>query len=159
MPTSAPSIAEISARVVAALPPEARNLELTPALPVNWPPRAPELEWLLYENTPLPTGMIAYTVKGPTFSVLLVLPNGRPQVTARPGAKDLGRKAAGRASAADVAAAEQALLEVVLGLRSAESARSELATYSHWAAPTSPIGSDLRRLKPEFFAWLDSASP
>jgi len=154
-----PSVADLSARAAAALPRSGLGLQLTPALPVAWPPQSPDIEWFAYERTPLPTGVVAYQVSGPSYRVSVTLPDGKPEVTAVPDGKELGRENDRRSGAPKLEAAEQALVDVVLGHRAADSARNELAPYAHWAAASSTIGADLRRRKPAFFHWLDAATP
>jgi hypothetical protein len=153
-----PSVVELSRRARAALPRAGIGLHLSPPLPATWPPAsAPQLEWFAYEQTPLATGVIASNVEGPLHVVSLALPDGEPRAAMVSDRKALGRDTGAQPDVPDLAAAEQALVDVLLGRRTLDSARADLAPYSRWATAASPIGADLRRRKPEFFRWLDAA--
>jgi hypothetical protein len=153
-----PSVADLSRRVLAALPHGGLDLQISPALPAAWPPRRSELEWFTYESTPLPTGIIAYEVNGPIHKVSLLLPEGQVRVEAIKDGKDLGREY-DMGFAPNLEAAQHALVEVVLGRRTPDDARAELAVYAKWTATSPVVGADLRRRKAAFFLWLDAVAP
>jgi hypothetical protein len=157
--SSVPSAADLSRRAAAALPEGGLGLRLSPPLPAAWPPGLPQLEWFAYRSTALPTGVIAYKVEGPVHKVSLTLPEGQPRAAAVSDGKELGREAGSGTAVPELGSAEQALVEVVLGRRAPDSARADLAPYSQWATASSLVGADLRRRKPEFFGWLDAATP
>jgi hypothetical protein len=50
-----------------------------------------------------------------------------------------------------------ALVDVIAGARSAESARAELSSYGTWATAEGAVGDDVRRRHAAFFAWLGAA--
>jgi hypothetical protein len=106
---------------------------------------------LAYQVEPLPTGVESFTVKGPAHRVTVRLPSGTPDVSAISDGKPLGDD---RRTGAGSPPAEQALVDVVSGARSAESARAELSSYVGWAAHEGAIGDDVRRRHAAFFAWL-----
>jgi hypothetical protein len=152
-----PSIAELSRRAAAALPDAGFGLQLTPPLPASWPAVNAELEWFAYRSTALPTGVAAYELEGPIHRVSLKVPDGEPRVSSVADGRALGRFT--RASEPKLDAAAQVLLEVELGRRTADSARSALADYSQWAKARGPVGVDVRARKSEFFAWLEGGAP
>lgn len=149
-----PSAPELARRVVAALSARGLGFRLSPVLPVDWPPQRAELEWLAYDVEPLPTGIVSYALKGPVYRVTVGLPGSAPEVSAVTNGKPLGVDSRIGVSAAP---AEQALVDVIAGARSAESARAELSSYGAWASAEGAVGEDVRRRHAAFFAWLGAA--
>ena len=147
---SAPSASELSRRAIDAVAARGIGFRLSPLLPAAWPPHA-ELECLAYQVEPLPTGVESFTVKGPAHRVTVRLPSGTAEVSPVSDGKPLGTD---RETGACGQPAEQALVDVVAGTRSAESARAELSSYVAWAARQGAIGDDVRRRYAAFFAWL-----
>lgn len=155
---SAPSAPEITERARAALAKAGLDLRLSPALPAHWPPRPGDtaaLEWFAYQSRALPTGVIAYQVSGPVTKITIALPAAEPRLENISGGDAQGKETEHRPSGQAVNQAEQVLLDVLSGKRTASSAHGELAAYVQWAKSSSVIGPDLLRRKPEFFAWLD----
>ena len=150
---SAPTAAELTRRAIEAVATQGIGFRVSPALPAAWPPHA-ELEWLAYRVEPLPTGIVSFDVKGPAHRVIVRLPGGVSEVSTVADGKPLG---ADRRTGAGGPPAEQALIDVVAGTRSAESARAELSSYVAWAAHEGAIGEDVRRRHAAFFAWLSAA--
>jgi hypothetical protein len=157
-----PSAAELASKARDALSRDGFAAQLSPMFPAAWPPSgdSARLEWFAYESQPLPTGVVAYQVKGPVSKVSLALGGSGPRVEPISEATATGsytpKVGAGRP---DMAAAEQALIEVLLGHRSPESARASLSAFSKWADATPVIGVDMRKRKAAFFRWLESAQP
>ena len=159
----APSAAELSSKARDALSRDGFAAQLSPMFPADWPPSkdSAALEWFAYESQPLPTGVVAYQVKGPVSKVSLSLGGtGCPHVEQIAVATATGsyspRPGAGKP---DLAAAEQALIEALQGHRTPESARASLSAYSKWADATPVIGADMRKRKAAFFRWLESGQP
>jgi len=158
----APSAAELSSQAREAFSRDAFAAQLSPMFPAVWPPAGDSavLEWFAYESQPLPSGIIAYQVKGPVSKVSVSLGGTgfRVEPIDRPTATDSysPRPGAGRP---DMAAAEQALIEVLQGHRTPESARASLSAYSKWADATPVIGADMRKRKAAFFRWLEPGQP
>jgi predicted small lipoprotein YifL len=158
----APSAAELSSQAQKAFSRDAFAAQLSPMFPAVWPPAGDSavLEWFAYESQPLPSGIIAYQVKGPVSKVSFILggtgfrvePIDKPTATG----SDSPGPGSGRP---DMASAEQALVEVLLGHRAPESARASLSAYSKWADATPVIGADMRKRKAAFFRWLESGQP
>jgi hypothetical protein len=158
----APSAAELSSRARDALSRDGFSAQLSPMFPAVWPPAGDSavLEWFAYESQPLPSGVIAYQVKGPVSKVSVRLGGTgfRVEPIDRPTAADSYSPRPG-ADRPDMTAAEQALIEVLQGHRTPESARASLSAYSKWADATPVIGADMRQRKAAFFRWLESTQP
>jgi hypothetical protein len=150
------SARDLSSRARLALQPEGGSiLMLSPALPTSWPTTSAVLEWFAYKSQPLPTGVIASAVSGPVWKVTLTLPDGEPRVERPRDATVENVRAEAALSVPDLAAAEQALVDVVSGVRTAEDARADLSVYGDWADAFPVMGDDLRRRKPELFQWIE----
>lgn len=149
------SATDLSTQARGALEPAEFVLLLSPALPSSWPPPSASLEWFAYRNEPLATGVIAYAVSGPVSKVTLGLPAGQPRVEQIRDATVKSDQAQAVLPIPNFATGEQALLDVLTGLRTPEAARAELSVYAEWVDAYPVVGDDLRRRKPEFFRWLE----
>ena len=57
---------------------------------------------------------------------------------------------------ARLAQAEQVMVELVAGCRSAQDVRSDLAVYLEWLKQNPTMGGDLEKRGSDFFSWLRS---
>lgn len=148
-----PSVAELSAIARKAASPTGFGIEISLLLPSAWPPVDGQIGWYAYKSEALPTGAIAYRIHGPTSRISMRLPDGPAHVQPISDDQVQGRDRSSQ-KRPEMGPAEQVLLDVVMGRRSPDSARADLAPYLAWAAAAPVIGPDVRKRCPEFFAWL-----
>ena len=152
------AIANLRQRARAALGNDFLSLELTMALPTAWPPKDSAVEFLAYQSDPLPTGISAYRIRGPIRRITLALPDGPDRVEVLAGETVLGteRNRAEAPHPSDLDKSEQALLDILAGVRGAEAGAKEMGAYLDWLRFHPIIGNDVRGRHREFFAWMDA---
>ncbi|WP_147469486.1 hypothetical protein [Corallococcus sp. AB045] len=133
--------------------------EFAPVLPTQWPPKGGGLEYFVYRQRPLPTGLVKFEVQGPTERVHFVAPGAKPRVESLEpvvalGVEDMTAREPSGFSQSHVEQAEQALLDVVAGCRSLEGARGDLEGYLEWVEQNPLQGRDLERRGDTLFSWL-----
>ncbi|MCC7374721.1 MAG: hypothetical protein IT581_08690 [Verrucomicrobiales bacterium] len=150
-------VGDLRTRLKHALEPRPVPSQPSLALPADWPPTGTSVEFLVYEYEPLPTGRVAFQVRGPVRRIVFPSASEAPAVEAVASARDLGieQESATSQASADWAVAEQALLDVMSGQRTAQEASGELIGYLHWLERHPALGADLRVRKQAFFEWLE----
>jgi len=127
---------------------------LTPVLPGSWP-RPEGAAYYAYHAEPLPTGVVAYAVRGPLARIAFPALEGTPRVE-RLRARALGRedRPPSRVEPADLEAAEQVILHLVAGCVTPAEAAPKLGPYRAWLAEHPRIAASLERREPAFVRWL-----
>ncbi|QAT84860.1 hypothetical protein EJ065_3297 [Corallococcus coralloides] len=133
--------------------------EIAPVLPTQWPPKGGGLEYFVYRQRPLPTGLVKFEIQGPTERVHFVTPSAKLRVeslepVAALGVEDMTAREPSDFSQNHVERAEQALLDVVAGCRSLDEARGDLEGYLEWVEQNPLQGRDLERRGDTLFSWL-----
>lgn len=159
-PAPAPEPTELSAiaeRSVLDAMTEHPSVLLTPALPVEWPPKAAEVAYIAYPVEPLASGVTKWRVDRPIARVVVKLADKSAVVeplTAK-SKKPLGTFENRRASATDpIHAAEATLFAIVEGRGDADKQRHRLRPYLDWLDEHAMVKADVRERVPAFVAWL-----
>lgn len=153
-PTELAALAEQA--VLAALTEHASVL-LTPALPVDWPPKPGEILYVAYPIEPLPSGVTKWTIGRPIARVSVKLADKSASVEKleAKNKKPLGTFDNPRESATDpIHTAEAALFRIVLGQGEADKVRHRLRPYLDWIDAHPILRADLRERAPGFISWL-----
>jgi hypothetical protein len=132
------------------------TVEWSPLLPGRWPDPDGTSVVLGYESVPSSGGMVAFEVSGPAYRVSFSKA-GEPTVEKIGGGSLGSEKRRGgppEGFRAALLGAQNALLEVLAGCRTADSARGDLAAYRTWIELHPAIGADLRRRAGAFLDWL-----
>jgi hypothetical protein len=141
----------------AALGAEAFRADLAPALPTQWPPPGGGIVFYVYRAESLPTGRVRYEVRGPSQRIVFADPAAAPVVESITPVL-LGEEDQQRAWPAGFNAqlerAEEALVDIVAGRRTAEDGRPALQAYATWMAHSALVAHDLHCYAASFLAWL-----
>jgi hypothetical protein len=131
---------------------------LTPPLPTRWPEAGGGVLFLTYRLSPLPTGRIAFRVRGPERSILFATLDAAPIVGLLDPTRVLGDTDRPSDTAdtdeAHLIDAAEVVVDVIAGCRQAEDARAALEPYAVWLAANEPIARDLVTRAPDFLRWL-----
>lgn len=150
-------LAAIAERTVLDAMTEHPSVLLTPALPVEWPPKAGEVVYIAYPIEPLASGVTKWRVDRPIARVVVKLADKSAVVeplTAK-SKKPLGTFENRRASATDpIHAAEATLFAIVEGRGDADKQRHRLRPYVDWLDAHAMVRADVRERAPAFVAWL-----
>jgi hypothetical protein len=163
-PVPAPEPTEIAAiaeRTVLDAMTEHPSVLLTPALPVEWPPKRGEVAYIAYPIEPLASGVTKWRVERPIARVVVKLADKSAIVEklAAKSKKPLGTFENLRASATDpIHTAEATLFAIVEGRGDADKQRHRLQPYVDWLDAHAVVRADVRERVPAFVAWL-SAKP
>ena len=145
--------ANLSARALAAAQKRDLMAVLSPLLPSEWPPTSPSLQMFAYHEEAQPTSIVTYSVRGPTLLITFTGPQAEPQLQALDAPRELGRS---EPAAQQRFSAEQALVDVVSGTRSADEARADLHGYLDWSRSGDPLADDVRERCARLLAWLQA---
>jgi hypothetical protein len=130
---------------------------LTPILPGRWPEPDGTSVLFVYESVPAPGGSASFDVRGPIYRITFSR-DGEAAVEKLDGARELGIEQRRKAPAAGLdpalERAQEALLEVLAGCRSPESARPDLGGYRMWLSQYPVIAVDLQKRAASFLDWL-----
>lgn len=166
-PTSAPGIAD-KALVVAETPPSLAQVKerartslnadetLSPLLPGTWPvdTSAPQLLFLTFQHEALPTGRVAFRVRGPLRVLRLTLKEAAPRVET---VEDTQQQAVVEDNVARdeaLSASELALFEALSGQKNMEAVHGELSRGYCEALSAEPLRSAVEQRATAFVQWL-----
>ena len=148
---------ELTQEVSAQLPPRMSSV-VTPIFPLQWPDTGTGVAAFAYRIDVPPTGRRTRSVTGPTHQMTFGTLGATPMVDRLSDTPLLGTEDSGDAPSADFAEqmnrAVDAMVEVLAGCRTPESARADLAPYLTWLARYRLMGADLRQRTPAFIDWL-----
>ena len=154
-------LAAIAEQAVLEAMTEHASVLLTPALPVDWPPKPGEVAYVAYPIEPLPSSVTKWQVGRLIARVAVKLADKSASVEklASKNKKPLGTFDNPRASATDPIHKAEATLFTLVGLDAAgqaeaEKVRHRLRPYVDWIDAHPILRTDLRERAPAFLAWL-----
>lgn len=132
------------------------SVQLSLALPIEWPTSSEGVMFLAYPSETLPTGMARTRLRSPSHRIVFAPLNAEPRIEPLGTSTVLGTQdvAVEPVDPALVARAEQALVDIVAGCRTPEQATADLRPYSQWLDHEPVIAKDLVRRSRSFIAWL-----
>ena len=132
------------------------SVQLSMALPVAWPTSNEGVMFLAYPSETLPTGMQRTRLRSPSHRIVFSPMNGEPRVESLGTSTVIGTQdeMAERVDPALVARAEQAMVDIVSGCRTAEQATTDIRPYLQWLDHEPVIAQDLDHRSRTFIGWL-----
>lgn len=132
------------------------SVQLTLALPVTWPSSNEGVMFLAYPSETLPTGMQRTRLRSPSHRIVFAPTSTEPRVEVMNASTVLGTQddAAEPVDPALVERAEQAMVDIVSGCRTAEQATPDIAPYLRWLDDEPVIAHDLDQRSQPFLGWL-----
>ncbi len=150
-------LAAIAERTVLDAMTEHPSVLLTPALPVEWPPKAGEVAYVAYPIEPLTSGVTKWRVDRPIARIVVKLADKSAVVEplTSKSKKPLGTFENRRVSATDpIHAAESTLFAIIEGRGDADKQRHRLRPYVDWLDAHAMVRADVRERVPAFVEWL-----
>lgn len=132
------------------------SVQLTLALPIAWPTSNEGVMFLAYPSEALPTGMQRTRLSSPSHRIVFSPMNAEPRVELLGTSTVLGTQddSAEPVDPALVERAEQAMLDIVSGCRTAEQATPDIRPYLQWLDHEPVIAQDLDHRSGTFIGWL-----
>jgi len=132
------------------------SVQLTLALPIAWPTSNEGVMFLAYPSETLPTGMQRTRVRSPSHRIVFSLLNAEPRVELLGTSTILGTQddSAEPVDPVLVERAEQAMVDIVFGCRTAEQATMDIRPYLQWLDHEPVIAQDLDHRSGTFIGWL-----
>ena len=135
------------------------SAQLTLALPLAWPSDREGVVYFAYPSEALPTGIQRTRLRSPSPRIVFAPVTSAPQLEAIDSSSVLGTQddPAEPTDATEIARAEQALVDIVSGCRTADQATGEIEAYLRWLEDEPVIAQDLARRSEPFTTWLRTA--
>jgi hypothetical protein len=132
------------------------SVQLSLALPVAWPTANEGVMFLAYPSETLPTGMQRTRLRSPSHRIVFSPASAEPRVEPLGTTTVLGTQdeMAEPVDPALVARAEQAMVDIVSGCRTAEQATTDIQPYLQWLDHEPVIARDLDHRSGTFMGWL-----
>jgi hypothetical protein len=132
------------------------SVQLSLALPIAWPTSSEGVMVLAYPSETLPTGMHRTRLRSPSHRIVFAPINADPRIEPLGESTVLGTQddTAEPVDPALVERAEQAIVDIVAGCRTAEQATNDIRPYLRWLDEEPVIAQDLVRRNRNFIAWL-----
>ncbi|MBA3452927.1 MAG: hypothetical protein H0T42_07540 [Deltaproteobacteria bacterium] len=132
------------------------SVQLTLALPIAWPTSSEGVMFLAYPSETLPTGMQRTRLRSPSHRIVFAPVNAAPRIEPLGTSTVLGTQddMAEPVDPALVDRAEQAIVDVVGGCRTAEQATTDVQAYMKWLDHEPVISQDLVQRNRSFIGWL-----
>lgn len=132
------------------------SVQLTLALPIAWPTSNEGVMFLAYPSETLPTGMQRSRLRSPSHRIVFSPMSAEPRVEQLGTSIVLGTQddTADRVDPALVERAEQAMVDVVSGCRTADQATTDIQPYLQWLDREPVIAQDLGHRSRPFIGWL-----
>ncbi len=132
------------------------SVQLTLALPSTWPSSQEGVMFLAYPSETLPTEMHRTRLRSPSHRIVFSPANAEPRVEPLGTSTVLGTQddTAEPVDPALVARAEQAIVDIVSGCRTAEQAITDIRPYLQWLDHEPVIARDLDKRSRNFMGWL-----
>lgn len=153
-------LAAIAEQAVLEAMTEHPSVLLTPALPLDWPPKPGEVVYVAYPIEPLASGVTKWRIGRPIARVAVKLADKSASIEKleTKNKKPLGTFENRRESATDpIHKAEATLFTIVAGQGDAEKVRHRLRPYVDWIDAHPVLRADLRERAPAFLAWLSES--
>lgn len=150
-------LAAIAKQAVLEAMTEHTSVLLTPALPLDWPPKPGQVVYVAYPIEPLPSGVVKWRIGRPIARALVTVTDKSATVEKLEvkNKKPLGTFEEPRGSATDpIHKAEATLFTIVAGQADLEKVRHRLRPYVDWIDAHPMLRADLRERAPGFLAWL-----
>lgn len=132
------------------------SVQLTLALPIAWPASNEGVMFLAYPSETLPTGMQRTRLRSPSHRIVFSPMNAEPRIEPLGISTVLGTQddTAEPVDPALVERAEQAMVDIVSGCRTAEQATTDVQPYLQWLDREPVIALDLDHRSRTFIGWL-----
>jgi hypothetical protein len=132
------------------------SVQLSLALPSAWPSSTEGVMFLAYPSETLPTEMHRTRLRSPSHRIVFSPANAEPRVEPLGTSTVLGTQddTVEPVDPALVARAEQAIVDIVSGCRTAEQAITDIRPYLEWLDHEPVIAQDLDKRSRNFMGWL-----
>lgn len=130
---------------------------VTPLIPNAWPGVDGKVVAYVYPEVPKEAGMMSFELEAARLKITLDANTGAATTEQLPEAEPLGDIEEGRSKSFDrfqIAEAEQALLEVVLGVEKSDKAAYRIKSLQLWMKEHPRVSKDLKKREPTFTGWL-----